>query len=512
MKINSVQSVSYCSNFVPKKQNKSALIGINSNMSLPNADNYGRALVSFKSGGASKMRSMVMKSPLEDKIAAFLPNLQEGELLVVSNDFKNAYKQISENIRAVDFPIKKVLHIQESKMTDVLAFSLLDDYGNLKFYNVNDEPMILKDLFCELNIESGDRQSCGWGASIQTSIGNLKIKAEPETVEAKDIEEYSYMFLDEEDFENEFTLSTIQHNKRILTEEVSLKEVKKTGPMFKDVGGQDEIINQLEDELILPLFCPKSYKGVKPTRFAILYGKPGTGKTFLAEAFANEVGAKVFKTTAGRLSGSLVGESQARCNELFEKAIENQPSVIFIDEINALTKKRGGHDVHGDALLEEFLICTSEVDSRGDKVIVIGATNRLQDIDEAILRSGRFDLQLEVKEPDLKGTEDIFKLKIKEFTLDKDVDTAELAKKMFNKKLTGADITKVATKAHGYAMDRTGLRAQLKALIRAKKELNEVDVQPVLKQEDFIKAIDDFKVEDSSRNRRPIGFNTSSKK
>ena len=512
MKINSVQSVSPHGYFASKKQNKSGSTHISSNMSLSTADNYGRAVLNFKAGRANKIRSMVMRSPLEDKLSAFLPNLQEGELLVVSNNIKNAYKQLSENIRAIDFPIKKILHIQESRITDVLAFSLIDDYGNLKFYNVNDEPMVLKDLFCELNIESGDRQTCGWGASLNTSIGSLKIKAEPETVEARDIEDYSYMFLTEEDFENEFTLSTIQHNKRILTEEIRPKEIKKTGPTFKDVGGQDEIINQLEDELILPLFFPKIYKGVKPTRFAILHGKPGTGKTFLAEAFANEVGAKVFKTTAGRLSGSLVGESQARCNELFEKAVENQPSVIFIDEINALTKKRGGHDVHGDALLEEFLICTSEVDSRGDKVIVIGATNRLQDIDEAILRSGRFDLQLEVKEPDLKGTEDIFKLKIKEFSLDKDVDTAELAKKMFDKKLTGADITKVATKAHGYALDRTGLRAQMKAQIRAQKELSCKNDQLVLKQEDFIKAIDEFKIEDSSRNRRPIGFNTSSKK
>lgn len=512
MKINSVQSVSSQAYFVFKKQNNSVLININSNMALPTADNYGRAMVSFKSGGVNKIRSMVMRSPLEDKISAFLPNLQEGELLVVSNNIKNAYKQLSENIRAIDFPIKKILHIQESRITDVLAFSLLDDYGNIKFYNVNDEPMILKDLFCELNIESGDRQSCGWGADLQTSLGALKIKAEPETVDVKSIEEYSDMFLTEQDFENEFTLSTIQHNKRILTEEVVQKEAKNFGPTFKDVGGQDEIINQLEDELILPLFYPKIYKGVKPTRFAILYGKPGTGKTFLAEAFANEVGAKVFKTTAGRLSGSLVGESQARCDELFEKAIENQPSVIFIDEINALTKKRGGHDVHGDALLEEFLICTSEVDSRGDKVIVIGATNRLQDIDEAILRSGRFDLQLEVKEPDLKGTEDIFKLKIKEFTLDEDVNILDLSQKMFDKKLTGADITKVATKAHGYALDRTGLRAQMKAQIRARKELSDKNVELVLNQEDFIKAINEFKVEDSSRNRRPIGFNTLSKK
>lgn len=506
LKINSVQCVSQQGYHVSKKQNSHASINTNSNVSLPSADNYGRAMVNFKSGRAAEIRRMVMKSPLEDKVATFLPNLQEGELLVVSNGMKNAYKQISENIRAIDFPIKRVLHIQDSKITDVLAFSLLDDYGNVKFYNVNNESIILKDLFCDLNIESGERQTCGWGANLQTSIGALKIKAEPESMEAKDIEEYSYMFLDEEDFENEYTTSIIQHNKKLFAEEVQPKQTKKAGPKFKDVGGQDEIINRLEDELILPLFYPKVYSVIKPTRFAILYGKPGTGKTFLAEAFANEVGANVIKTSAGRLSGAFVGESEGKCRALFEQAIENQPSVIFIDEINALTKKRGGHDVHGDKLLEEFLICTSELDESGDKVIVIGATNRIQDIDEAILRSGRFDLQLEVKEPDLAGTEEILKLKIKGFNLSEDVDIKALAEKIYAKRLTGADIRKIAKDSFENALNRTGLKAQMKA----RKTVTEEDLSSMkLIQDDFIKAIEGFKTEESSKNRIPIGFKTS---
>ena len=119
LKINSVQCVSQQGYYVSKKQNNQVAMNTNSNVSLPVADNYGRAMVNFKSGRAGEIRKMVMKSPLEDKVATFLPHLQEGELLVVSNDMKNAYKQISENIRAIDFPIKKVLHIQESKITAV---------------------------------------------------------------------------------------------------------------------------------------------------------------------------------------------------------------------------------------------------------------------------------------------------------------------------------------------------------------------------------------------------------
>lgn len=509
MKINSIQSVSSQNYFVSKKQNNQSLLNNNSGISLPIAGNYGRAMVNFKSSGANKIRSMVMKAPLEDKIAAFLPSLQEGELLIVANSLKYAFKNFNENIRAIDFPIKKILYLQEPRMTDVLAFSIVDDYGNVKFYNVNDDAIILEDLWMKLNIEAGERQTCGWGANIQTSLGAVKLKAEPEGISTEDFERYSGAFLHNLDYENMFTTSVIQHNKKIFTEETEKKNIEKKGPMFKDVGGQDEIINRLEDELILPLFYPKVYSVIKPTRFAILHGKPGTGKTFLAEAFANEVGANVIKTSAGRLSGSLVGESEGRCKALFEQAIENQPSVIFIDEINALTKKRGGHDVHGDKLLEEFLICTSELDESGDKVIVIGATNRIQDIDEAILRSGRFDLQLEVKEPDLAGTEDILKLKIKGFNLGEDVDIKDLAEKIHAKRLTGADIRKIAKDSFENALNRTGLKTQMKA----RKAVTEDDISSMkLIQDDFIKAIQGFKVEDSSRNKNPIGFRTSTSK
>lgn len=506
MKINSIQSVSPKSVFVSKNQNPSNVANVMNYSTLPVADNYGRAMVNFKSGKASEIRKMVMKSPLEDKLAVLLPELQEGELLVVSNSLKNAMNKFKENLRVFDFPIKKIVHIQEPRLNEILTFTLLDDYGNVKFFNVNDEPIKLNDMWMELSIDEGERQSFGIGAKLSTSLGQIAIKDEPETVSRRDIETFAHAFLDEIDYDNEYTLSTLQHNKKILEQNVIKKEDNPKGPRFKDVGGQDEIINRLEDELILPLLYPNVYKVIKPTRFAILHGKPGTGKTFLAEAFGNEVGANVIKTSAGRLSGSLVGESEGKCRSLFEQAIENQPSVIFIDEINALTKKRGGQDVHGDKLLEEFLICTSELDDSDNKVIVLGATNRIQDIDEAILRSGRFDLQLEVKEPDLAGTMDILKLKIKGFNLGEDVDLKDLSEKIYAKKLTGADIRKIAKDSFENALDRTGLKAQMKA----RKEVTEDTLSSmILKQEDFIKAIQSFKAEDSSKNRKPIGFRTS---
>ena len=508
MKINSIQSVLPKSVFVSKNQNRNNVTNIMNNSSLPVADNYGRAMVNFKSGKASEIRKMVMKSPLDDKLSVLLPELQEGELLVVSNSLKNTLSKFKENLRVFDFPIKKIKHIHEPRLDEILAFTLMDDYGNVKFYNVNDEPINFTDLWMDLAIEQGERQTFGLGARIKTSLGQVLMKEEPETVSRRDIETYASAFKEEIDFDNEYTLTTLQHNKKILDQDVK-KEVKIKGPKFKDVGGQDEIINRLEDELILPLFYPKVYSVIKPTRFAILYGKPGTGKTFLAEAFANEVGANVIKTSAGRLSGAFVGESEGKCKALFEQAIENQPSVIFIDEINALTKKRGGHDVHGDKLLEEFLICTSELDESDNKVIVIGATNRIQDIDEAILRSGRFDLQLEVKEPDLAGTEDILKLKIKGFNLGEDVDIKDLAEKIHAKRLTGADIRKIAKDSFENALNRTGLKAQMKA----RKTVTEDDISSMkLIQDDFIKAIQGFKTEESSKNRMPIGFKTSTSK
>ena len=142
------------------------------------------------------------------------------------------------------------------------------------------------------------------------------------------------------------------------------------------------------------------------SRGAILYGPPGTGKTLLAQTLAAESGASMFELCATDLADKYVGESEKNCRELFQKAVDAQPSIIYFDEIDALGKARG-KDQYGDKLLAQFLSLMSDLEKRGDNVFVIGSTNRREDLDSAFTRSGRFSTLLEVKAPDLKGTRQI---------------------------------------------------------------------------------------------------------
>ncbi len=218
---------------------------------------------------------------------------------------------------------------------------------------------------------------------------------------------------------------------------------------FKDVAGADEEKEELE-EIVEFLKMPKKFieLGARIPRGVLLVGPPGTGKTLLAKAVAGEAGVPFFSISGSDFVEMFVGVGASRVRDLFEQAKKNSPSIVFIDEIDAVGRHRGaglggGHDER-EQTLNQLLV---EMDGFGDNqgVIIIAATNRPDILDPALLRPGRFDRQVVVGVPDVKGREEILKVHTNKKPLGDDVDLTVLAKTTAG--FTGADLENLSNEA-----------------------------------------------------------------
>ncbi len=209
----------------------------------------------------------------------------------------------------------------------------------------------------------------------------------------------------------------------------------KTNVRFKDVAGIDEVKEELK-ELVDYVRRPSKYAamGARAPKGVILYGPPGTGKTLIAKAVAGEANCAFYAIAGSSFDDMLVGVGAKRVRDLFQKARKTAPSIIFIDEIDSVASKRGKNDVVGggsgiaDQTINQLL---AEMDgfSTDSGVIIIGATNRLDVLDEAILRPGRFDRQIQVTLPDIKGREAILKIHSRNKNISSTVNLVDVARR-----------------------------------------------------------------------------------
>src|SRR5438874_8580894 len=220
---------------------------------------------------------------------------------------------------------------------------------------------------------------------------------------------------------------------------------------WDDVAGLDEAKDELH-EVIDFLRDPERFGrlGARVPKGILLYGPPGTGKTLLAKAIASEAGAKFFAQSASAFVEMFAGLGAARIRKLFEEARKNAPAIVFIDELDAVGAQRTGHGFsrEQDQTLNQLLVELDGFEAR-EQVIVMGASNRLQDLDIALLRPGRFDRQVLVAAPDLAGREAILLAHTKGKPLAADVDLASLARQTAG--LTGADLANIANEAAIFA-------------------------------------------------------------
>merc|ERR1719322_2091319 len=219
---------------------------------------------------------------------------------------------------------------------------------------------------------------------------------------------------------------------------------------YADIGGLDTQITEIKESVELPLTHPEYYEemGIKPPKGVILYGPPGTGKTLLAKAVANQTSATFLRVVGSELIQKYLGDGPKLVRELFRVAEEHSPSIVFIDEIDAVGTKRYESNSGGEREIQrtmlELLNQLDGFDSRGD-VKVIMATNRIETLDPALIRPGRIDRKIEFPMPDEKTKKKIFGIHTGRMTLSEDVDLEEHI--MSKDELSGADIQAICTEA-----------------------------------------------------------------
>ena len=224
---------------------------------------------------------------------------------------------------------------------------------------------------------------------------------------------------------------------------------------YDKIGGLEEQIIEVKETVELPLTEPELFEkvGIEPPKGILLYGPPGTGKTLLAKAVANETNATFIKIVASEFVKKYIGEGARLVREVFELAKEKAPAIIFIDELDAVAAKRLKSSTSGDREVQRTLMqLLAELDgfeSRGD-IGIIGATNRPDILDPALLRPGRFDRFIEVPLPNIDGRKEILKIHTKNMSFEEEADVDLLAE--LTDGLSGADLKAVCTEAGMFAI------------------------------------------------------------
>ena len=269
----------------------------------------------------------------------------------------------------------------------------------------------------------------------------------------------------------------------VRSEPISESMVKIGDVHYEDIGGLKNEIQKIREMVELPIRYPELFErlGIEPPKGVLLYGPPGTGKTLLAKAVANESDANFIDISGPELVSKFVGESEERLRSIFDEAKEKAPTIIFMDEIDAIAPKReeATNEVER-RMVSQLLTLMDGMSSRG-QVIVIGATNRQNAIDPALRRPGRFDREIEIGVPDRNSRREILQIHTRNMPVAKDVSVEELAD--ITHGFTGADITSLAREA---AM--ATLRRILPKILDKRSIPNELLVSLEVTKEDFMEA------------------------
>ncbi|KAK6535159.1 hypothetical protein TWF694_001634 [Orbilia ellipsospora] len=278
-----------------------------------------------------------------------------------------------------------------------------------------------------------------------------------------------------------------------------------TGISLRDIGGIEQILNDIHDLIDMPLNCATCYDhlGIQIPRGILLHGPPGCGKTMLANAIAAHHGVPFISVSAPSIVSGMSGESEKKLREIFEEAVKLAPSIIFIDEIDAVMPKRDSAQREMEKrIVAQMLTCMDDLSlskTGGNPVFVIGATNRPDSLDPALRRAGRFDREICLGVPDEAGREKILKVLSNKLKLSGDFDFAKLAK--LTPGFVGADLSSLTTAAGTVAIKRIyeDLKTQHQSKILESNEsvslltgAMDIDDEPTIPSENSKPTIEDI--------------------
>jgi len=245
---------------------------------------------------------------------------------------------------------------------------------------------------------------------------------------------------------------------------------------YEDIGGLKNEIKQVREMIEIPLKHPELFDkmGVEPPKGVLMHGPPGTGKTLIAKAVANESNANFYTLSGPEIMSKYYGQSEENLRQIFQEAIKNAPSIIFIDEIDSIAPKR--EETHGDVerrVVAQLLAIMDGLEERG-KVIVIGATNRVNALDPALRRPGRFDREIEIGIPDRNGRKEILEIHTRGMPLAKNVNLDKLADMTHG--YSGADLEALCKEAAMRTLRKIFPKVNLEAETIPTEILNQLEV------------------------------------
>ncbi|MEI8388985.1 MAG: ATP-binding protein [bacterium] len=462
-------------------------------------DNH-RKIFASKSALAFKGLPIVATHPVEKKIALALQFLHNDGIILVGENLEKAAQALKGSLDNLPKLVKQLFFIEEKGLPDFAVTR--SKLGIKQFINLADESaeIIKKDKANPFiakkgnvhNINEADQICIGSNAKFGLNDVSTIPSAEFENI---------VKFFDFTDIDKEAIGKLNKKNIGFLTGAKEASEgVKKI--TFADVGGQKNVIDELKKGIIYPIKHPDAFKNFSVNRGFILTGGPGTGKTLIAQALANEVEASFIKINGSELESKWVGETEKNWRELFANARKKQPAVIFIDEADAVFRTRVGSDTsrHDDKAVNTVLALMSDLEKSNDQVYVIATTNKIGLLDDAITRSGRFGKHIEVNNPDLEGCKHILNIHSKNKPIAENFDSEKFAKRLFKQNVNGADIARIVTDANAHAYDRLGIFEKMEKGTFVPDDAKNLRIEQV----DFDKALKPF--EEKLNKKNPIGF------
>ena len=359
-----------------------------------------------------------------------------------------------ERVKNVD-DIYKISKDKELRLDFILLFNDKKEKGKRGYYlrlipsKLSEEGKVIKrysNMTRDVNILEADYQS-DTKLKEAIMIRDSYVKYNKEFVDELIENIQIYIEAEEEDkksMESRNNRREARQNRK--NDDIEFKSVEKIDITFDKIAGLKEVKEELY-EIVDSISDKEKYKkmGAKLPKGILLYGPPGTGKTLIAKGIAGETKSNFYSVSGSEFTEKYVGVGAKRVRKLFEKAKKNAPSIIFIDEIDAIGARRSpDSNAERDQTLNQLLV---EMDgfSQSEDIVVIGATNRIELLDEALKRAGRLSKHIYIGNPDLKSRKELFEIHTKDKPLNEDVDLEDLAKKTHG--FSGADIENIANES-----------------------------------------------------------------